>query len=530
MDGPTNDDAIWMDAGASDVLDVGNRHVAKIGGKQILIFRDQDQLWACNNRCPHEGYPLSEGTITDGCVLTCNWHNWKFDLESGDTIVGGDKLRRYPVKVQDGRLWVNVSQPPSGEVIATALEDLVDCFDDNEYDRMAREVARIERAGGSALLGLQHALTVTHERFEYGMTHALAAGADWLRLYEENSDDPARQLASVVEVISHLAWDTRRMPVFEYTRDRQSFDKIEFLKAVEDENENRAMSFVRGAIADGLTFDDLYEPLCIAALAHYQDFGHSLIYVNKAREFIARAGKTSLEPVLLLLVRSLVYATREDLIPEFKAYRSQLNGPTAPQEPVTPEQLRTTGVPQCLELISRSDTSPFETYHVLLEAAAWQLLHLDLSYAESLSGPVQDNIGWLDVTHTITFANAVRTICTEFPDMWQAGLLQIGCFLGRNGKYMDATLSDDQWAVPDPLAFSEEARQNALHHGQAEYIVAAHIIKMATAVSDEITAFPDAPWAHMLAAGLNRFLHTPLRRRNPIRSASQALDMVKREA
>ncbi|MFL5239337.1 MAG: Rieske (2Fe-2S) protein, partial [Rhizomicrobium sp.] len=31
-------------------------------------------MFAIANRCPHEGYPLSEGTLSPGCLLTCNWH------------------------------------------------------------------------------------------------------------------------------------------------------------------------------------------------------------------------------------------------------------------------------------------------------------------------------------------------------------------------------------------------------------------------------------------------------------------------
>ncbi len=65
--------------------------VVKRGKKQIVLFASGPAVYACNNRCPHEGYPLSEGTLSAGtrgrvCLLTCNWHNWKFDLESGQTL------------------------------------------------------------------------------------------------------------------------------------------------------------------------------------------------------------------------------------------------------------------------------------------------------------------------------------------------------------------------------------------------------------------------------------------------------------
>ncbi len=522
-------DAIWTDVAAADVLDKKDRHVLKIGNKQILIIKDGEEIRACNNRCPHEGYPLSEGKISDGCILTCNWHNWKFDLSTGDTLIGGDTLRRYPAMIDSGRIWIDVSDPPAEQVIGEALKSILDCFDNHEYDRMAREVARIEGAGGSALQALHHVIDATHDHFEYGMTHAVAAGADWFRLHQDNIDDPARRLAAIVEVIGNLAWDSRRMPQFPFTSETQTFDSEKFLNAIEEEEEETAIVLTRGAIREGLGFDELYEPLARAALAHYQDFGHSLIYVNKAKEFVERAGESVLEPVLFMLTRSIVYATREDLIPEFKSYRPALEKSYSPQTTIDSDTIRAQGVAQVLEQISRSDGTYEETYDALMGAAAWQLLQVDLSYAENLSGPVQDNVGWLDVTHTVTFANAVRTTCQIVPDLWKAGLLQIGCFLGRNGKFMDHSIKDSDWFVSDPRTFASEARQNSLHHGEAEYIVAAHIVKLSTAIQDEIDAAPDAPWVGTLAAALNRFLNSPLRRKNPIKTANQALDMVKRE-
>ncbi|MEQ9326676.1 MAG: Rieske 2Fe-2S domain-containing protein, partial [Rhodospirillales bacterium] len=66
-------------ASLADLRNAG-RKIIRDGDKQIALFAVGDRVLACNNRCPHEGYPLSEGTMGTNCVLTCNWHNWKFDL------------------------------------------------------------------------------------------------------------------------------------------------------------------------------------------------------------------------------------------------------------------------------------------------------------------------------------------------------------------------------------------------------------------------------------------------------------------
>mgnify|MGYP002037594384 FL=1 len=49
--------------------------LVKHGDKQVALFHSPKGVYACNNRCPHEGYPLSQGTLAEGCVPTCNWHN-----------------------------------------------------------------------------------------------------------------------------------------------------------------------------------------------------------------------------------------------------------------------------------------------------------------------------------------------------------------------------------------------------------------------------------------------------------------------
>ena len=133
--------------------------VVKHGKKQIAIFASGPEVYACNNRCPHEGYPLSEGSLSEGaqgrgCLLTCNWHNWKFDLESGETLVGGDTLRRYPVRLADGKVWLDLADPPAEARAEAALVGLRAAFERHdrfrEYEHMARELARYMKAGGDS--------------------------------------------------------------------------------------------------------------------------------------------------------------------------------------------------------------------------------------------------------------------------------------------------------------------------------------------------------------------------------------------
>jgi len=317
----------WVEAMPLDTLAESGRKIFRHGAKQILLVKTEAGVFACNNRCPHEGYPLMEGSVsgeTKGCVLTCNWHNWKFDLGSGETLIGGDKLRRYPVDIRDGVIWLDVSDPPAADQIETALANIADSFEDHEYDRMAREIARLAKAGGDPLDAVRHAVRLTHQHFEYGTTHALAGAPDWLDLRDRiGRDDPTLNLVPVVEIVGHLCWDSLRWRAFPFPEGVEPFDADALVDAIENEDQTRALALVRGAFTDGLGHDALDRPLSIAATRHYQDFGHAIIYVYKARQLVDALGPEMAEPIYLTLTRSLTYASREDLIPEFRAYAGQ---------------------------------------------------------------------------------------------------------------------------------------------------------------------------------------------------------------
>src|SRR5882724_9595131 len=90
-------------------LNTAGRKVVRRAGKQILLIASGGEIFAIANRCPHEGYPLSEGTEGPDCVLTCNWHNWKFDLATGAALIGRDPVRTYPVEVRNGEIFVDLA-------------------------------------------------------------------------------------------------------------------------------------------------------------------------------------------------------------------------------------------------------------------------------------------------------------------------------------------------------------------------------------------------------------------------------------
>src|SRR5690349_8488714 len=85
----------------------------------IAIFVYDSKVYAVDNRCPHMGFPLNQGTVKDG-ILTCHWHHARFDLMNGGTFDqwAGD-VTSFPVEIRNrNEVWIAVS--PVTEVADTS--------------------------------------------------------------------------------------------------------------------------------------------------------------------------------------------------------------------------------------------------------------------------------------------------------------------------------------------------------------------------------------------------------------------------
>lgn len=521
----------WTNFGEVVGLQGTGRAVIKKNGKQIAIFRTESGLRACNNRCPHQGYPLSEGSLSDGCTLVCNWHGWAFDLDRGKTLTGGDQLRTYPVEERDGEIWIDLQDPPADALRSAALVELTAAMARLEYDRIARSIARFLKADGTVEELLVHAINWSHVRFEHGMGHSYAASADWLTLRGELTDAPAQRLVPLLEAIHHMSWDAMRGEVVRFTE--TEFDWIEnsFLAAVESQNENDAIAYVNGAFASGKRLDDLEEAFTRAALSHYAGFGHAMIYLVKAVELSKALGEAVELPLSRSLVRYFVNASRDDLTPEFRDYANALH--RSHSEPGNSElsegDFVGKSVGQVLEKSIEAIGNPEVLYETLLRAAAIMMLQFDVTKQERTEQPISRNVGWLDFTHAITFANAVRRQCNLYPELWFAGLLQMACFIGRNAVFLQESPEFENWRVDDLKAFLSRSQIQLLDHGEGDPIYSSHILKLFTATIEEASCAQDVETGQLLWAAFNRFLNGRIKRRHVLRTASQAHKFVSTE-
>lgn len=523
----------WQRATTVDALAAGPV-VFHQSPSQIVLYRVEDQVFAIDNRCPHEGYPLAEGTLDEHCQLTCNWHNWKFRLADGVCLLGGDHVRAYDVKIEAGEVWIDLSLPDPQVQQAGILHGFETAFQQRDTGRICRELTRLEFHRLDPEEALRRAIAWSYDRLEFGTTHAYAATADWLALADRYADDWERRLVCLAEAVDHMAHDALRRPRYPYAEGSVMFSSDAFQEAVENEDSATAAALVRYGLAEGLHFDTLEHDFTRAALQHYNDFGHSLIYVQKTGELIVRLGAECEAWLLPALARHLCYATREDLIPEFKGVAAALAAlPARAGEQVEQPSLsglQTGGVRGALSWVSTNLKTHCVTavFDALLQANAQNQVGFDTSYQDSFDRPVNDSVGWLSFTHALTFSQAVAAQCDKFPDQWPRGLLQMACFVGRNQRFLDPRIDWEKWQVADAESYLKEVQQRLLDHGLRDPIFSAHLLKTTMAVERLISdCQPDtAVW---LLAALRRFLESPLKQKHIRRLARQAIDLVGRD-
>ena len=85
----------------------GTGKTVTASGKELAVFNVDGAFHVIDNECPHRGGPLGEGEL-EGCLLTCPWHAWQFDVRTGESVTDDSKVAVYDCKVEGGQVLVAV--------------------------------------------------------------------------------------------------------------------------------------------------------------------------------------------------------------------------------------------------------------------------------------------------------------------------------------------------------------------------------------------------------------------------------------
>ena len=89
--------------------------------KGICLTHYKGKFSALDNRCPHQGGPLGEGSIENG-MLRCPWHGWDYDPCTGNSPGGfDDGIETFPVKEEEDAIFVGVQEEEAHEATVSDI-------------------------------------------------------------------------------------------------------------------------------------------------------------------------------------------------------------------------------------------------------------------------------------------------------------------------------------------------------------------------------------------------------------------------
>lgn len=161
--------AEWHRVDPTDVPADGRVRSVTVNGRSVALSRCGARLGALENRCPHQGGPLGEGSIEKGW-LRCPWHGYDYDPVTGESPGGfGDAVPTYPVEERADGVFVRLPEPAAA--VRTVADVLVETL-------VAWGVRHVFGMVGHSNLGFAEALRRAEARGEltyFGIRHEGAA-------------------------------------------------------------------------------------------------------------------------------------------------------------------------------------------------------------------------------------------------------------------------------------------------------------------------------------------------------------------
>ncbi|MFC7166219.1 Rieske (2Fe-2S) protein [Halospeciosus flavus] len=449
-----------------DDLRESGRELVNKGGQAIALFYHDGEVRAVDNRCPHMGFPLTEGTVDEG-ILTCHWHHARFELSCGDTFdPWADDVPTYPVDVRDGpegdgagaEVWVRPEPEREGPPEEHWANRLDTGLEENLRLVLAKSVIGLLDADADYTdpfaTGLRFGTTYRESGWASGLTiHTALANV------RESLPESARR-RGLYQGLVEVAGDCAGQPPFfeQPALDVEDPDparlKAWFRENVEVRDADGAERTLRTAI-DHLDEADVADLLFSAATDHrYIDTGHTLDHLNKAFEALDHVGWEHADEVLPTHVANLANAERAE---ETSSWRQPVDLAGLLDDAFT--DLPDTGTPagqwtepDDFQDVLRSD-DPEAIVDVLLDAVEAGATTTQLADAVRFAaatrvaqfGTSNEFSDWNTVHHTFTYANAVHGATTR-TDCWE---LYRGVFDAAASVYLDRFLNTPPAPIPE---------------------------------------------------------------------------------
>lgn len=158
----------WLKVLDHGELPEGRVKPVTVQHQTLCITHYQGQYGALDNRCPHQGGPLAEGSIENG-LLRCPWHGWDYDPLTGKAPGFDDGVEVHPIEIREDGIYVGFSEE---KIHVDTVSDLV------VQSLVNWGVCQVWGMVGHSNLGLADALRRQAEKGSlsfYGIRHEGAA-------------------------------------------------------------------------------------------------------------------------------------------------------------------------------------------------------------------------------------------------------------------------------------------------------------------------------------------------------------------
>jgi nitrite reductase (NADH) small subunit len=98
----------WFELARLEECPPGTAIERVAGDRVVAVFNVEGTIFALDGVCPHQGGPLGKGQLS-GCIVTCPWHGWQFDVRNGKHQLTSEILQpRFDVRVEGGAILVDL--------------------------------------------------------------------------------------------------------------------------------------------------------------------------------------------------------------------------------------------------------------------------------------------------------------------------------------------------------------------------------------------------------------------------------------
>ncbi|WP_394975144.1 Rieske 2Fe-2S domain-containing protein [uncultured Croceitalea sp.] len=97
----------WLEVCHPNEIEESRAKIFTVENERVAIFKNKGKLSAIHNVCKHQGGPLGEGKIVDGCI-TCPWHGYQYLAHNGQSPPPfTEKVKTYELKVMNDMVYIN---------------------------------------------------------------------------------------------------------------------------------------------------------------------------------------------------------------------------------------------------------------------------------------------------------------------------------------------------------------------------------------------------------------------------------------